>query len=62
MNRGGAVTATPTRSQRVLWGLVVNGAALAAWAAEASDQGRQSKLHCRARANAAGETQAKVLY
>jgi hypothetical protein len=38
---GGA--ATPTRSQRLLWGLVVNGAALAAWAAEASGRQRAGR-------------------
>jgi hypothetical protein len=38
---GGA--ATPTRSQRLLWGLVVNGAAFAAWAAEASGRQRAAR-------------------
>jgi hypothetical protein len=39
MGRGrGAVSPTP--SHRLLWGVVINGAALAAWAAEASDRQR----------------------
>jgi hypothetical protein len=44
----------PTRPQRLLWGLAINGVALAAWAAEASD--RQRGGRGRAALGANGQT------
>lgn len=55
MDRGSGPV-MPTRSQRLLWGFAINGAALVTWAAEALD--RQRVKQSRASRNGAPRSSA----